>query len=113
VDVPPTSCIPSHGDSDQLKIGQDRGRHWQPLACPAQYGGIVSAKGRTLDSIRKSPGAIFLRGDLIQTDAPSTGHSGGAVNLNGELVGLNRAIRPGDHLHGDRQQWLVCVSVNS
>jgi 2-alkenal reductase len=58
--------------------------------------GIVSAKGRTLSSLRESSnGGFFSAGDIIQTDAAiNPGNSGGPLlNLNGEIVGVNRAIR--------------------
>ncbi len=58
--------------------------------------GIISAKGRTLESLRQtSDGDYFWTGDIIQTDASiNPGNSGGPLlNLNGEVVGVNRAIR--------------------
>ncbi|MEA4909464.1 MAG: trypsin-like peptidase domain-containing protein [Anaerolineaceae bacterium] len=98
VDVPADQLHPvPMGDSDQLKIGQTVVAIGNPFGLTGTMTvGIVSAKGRTLDSIRESPsGRYFSAGDLIQTDASiNPGNSGGPLlNLNGELVGLNRAIR--------------------
>jgi 2-alkenal reductase len=58
--------------------------------------GIVSAMGRVLDSVNTTPeGGVFSAGDLIQTDAAiNPGNSGGPLlNLQGQIVGVNRAIR--------------------
>src|SRR5215469_5385693 len=74
------------GDSHQLKVGE-----WV-LAIGAPFGfensataGIVSAKGRTLDS-----GYV----PFIQTDVPiNPGNSGGPLfNMRGEVVGINSQI---------------------
>jgi S1-C subfamily serine protease len=85
------------GDSDQVKVGET------VIAIGNPYGlsgtmteGIVSAKGRTLESLRVSTsGTPYSAGDIIQTDASiNPGNSGGPLlNLKGEVVGINRAIR--------------------
>jgi 2-alkenal reductase len=58
--------------------------------------GIISAIGRTLESERTTPGGLrFSAGDLLQTDAAiNPGNSGGPLlNMNGEVIGVNRAIQ--------------------
>ena len=79
-------------NSDLIKVGE-----WV-LAVGNPYNlnstvtaGIISAKGRNIN-ILHNPNAVE---SFIQTDAViNPGNSGGAlVNLNGELVGLNTAIK--------------------
>ncbi|MGV8025855.1 MAG: S1C family serine protease [Anaerolineaceae bacterium] len=84
------------GNSSELAVGQF------VIAIGNPYGfngtmttGIISALGRVLDSIRSSQtGSAFAAGDTIQTDAAiNPGNSGGPLlNLNGEVIGINRAI---------------------
>jgi 2-alkenal reductase len=84
------------GSSSDLAVGQF------VIAIGNPYGftgtmttGIVSALGRVLDSMRSTgSGSVFAAGDTIQTDAAiNPGNSGGPLlNLNGEVVGINRAI---------------------
>jgi len=98
VDVKPEDLFPlTMGDSDQLQVGQMVLAIGNPYRLSSTMTlGIVSAKGRLLDSIRQtSSGQSFSAGDLIQTDASiNPGNSGGPLlNLNGEVVGINRAIR--------------------
>ena len=98
VDVDPDGLTPlTIADSDQVYVGQT------VVAIGNPYGlngtmtvGIVSARGRTLESIRQTTdGTYFSAGDLIQTDATiNPGNSGGPLlNLNGEVIGINRAIQ--------------------
>lgn len=87
------------GDSDQLRVGQTVVAIGNPFGLSGTMTvGIVSARGRTLESIRQTEaGAFFSAGDLIQTDATiNPGNSGGPLlNLNGEVVGINRALQTG------------------
>jgi S1-C subfamily serine protease len=98
VDVAPESLFPViMGDSDQLKVGQTVVAIGNPYGLTGTMTtGIISAKGRILTSLRETPeGRLFSAGDLIQTDASiNPGNSGGPLlNLNGEVVGINRAIQ--------------------
>lgn len=98
VDVPADELTPLPlGDSDALGIGQTVIAIGNPFGLSGTMTmGIVSAKGRTLDSLRESPGGgVFTAGDIIQTDAAiNPGNSGGPLlNLAGEVIGINRAIR--------------------
>jgi 2-alkenal reductase len=98
VDLPADQLNPLPlGDSDNVRVGQ------QVIAMGNPFGlngtmtlGIISAKGRTLDSMRQSAtGGYFSSGDIIQTDASiNPGNSGGPlITLKGEVIGINRAIR--------------------
>jgi serine protease Do len=80
------------GRSDDLMIGET------VVAIGNPYGysntvtsGVVSAVGRDIEVAE----GTWLRG-LIQTDAPiNPGNSGGPLlNINGDLIGINTAIRP-------------------
>ncbi len=98
VDVPADQLTPLPlGDSDQLQVGQMVIAIGNPFGLSSTMTlGIVSAKGRNLQSIRTTTeGRSFSAGDVIQTDASiNPGNSGGPLlNLNGEVVGVNRAIR--------------------
>ncbi|TDA63352.1 MAG: PDZ domain-containing protein [Chloroflexi bacterium] len=98
VDAPDEVFVPlTMGDSDSIAVGQTVVAIGNPFRLSGTMTvGIVSAKGRTLDSLRQSEsGNFFTAGDIIQTDASiNPGNSGGPLlNLNGEVVGINRAIR--------------------
>jgi S1-C subfamily serine protease len=107
VDAPEAELHPVPlGDSDKVRVGQNVVAIGNPFGLTGTMTmGIVSAKGRTLESMRQSgDGAYFEAGDLIQTDASiNPGNSGGPLlNLNGEVIGINRAIRTtGTNASGD------------
>jgi 2-alkenal reductase len=98
VDAPASELHPLPlGDSDFLQVGQTVVAIGNPFGLNSTMTvGIVSALGRTLDSMHAtSTGSVFTAGDIIQTDAAiNPGNSGGPLfNLNGEVIGVNRAIR--------------------
>ncbi|NMC78474.1 MAG: PDZ domain-containing protein [Chloroflexi bacterium] len=98
VDVPADELtVLPLGDSEKLQVGQTVVAIGNPFGLSSTMTlGIISAKGRTLESLRQtSDGDYFWTGDIIQTDASiNPGNSGGPLlNLNGEVVGVNRAIR--------------------
>ncbi|MBI5351344.1 MAG: trypsin-like peptidase domain-containing protein [Chloroflexi bacterium] len=98
VDVPAEELHPLLlGDSSALKVGQTVVAIGNPFGLNGTMTvGIVSALGRTLDAIHQTPdGQPFTAGDIIQTDAAiNPGNSGGPLfNINGEVIGINRAIR--------------------
>ncbi len=97
VDAPAEELHPLPlGDSSLLKVGQTVVAIGNPFGLNSTMTvGIISALGRTLDSIHESPdGNVFTAGDIIQTDAAiNPGNSGGPLfNINGEVIGVNRAI---------------------
>lgn len=98
VEAPPEELFPlTLGDSSGLKVGQTVIAIGNPFGLTGTMTtGIISALGRTLDSMRDAPGgSTFTAGDIIQTDtAINPGNSGGPLlNLKGEVIGVNRAIR--------------------
>jgi S1-C subfamily serine protease len=98
VDAPAAELHPLPlGDSDLLKVGQTVVAIGNPFGLNTTMTvGIISALGRTLEAIRETPdGRPFTAGDIIQTDAAiNPGNSGGPLfNINGEVIGINRAIR--------------------
>lgn len=98
VDAPANELHPLPlGDSDLLKVGQTVVAIGNPFGLNTTMTvGIISALGRTLEAIRETPdGRPFTAGDIIQTDAAiNPGNSGGPLfNINGEVIGINRAIR--------------------
>ena len=98
VDAPASELHPLPlGDSSALKVGQTVVAIGNPFGLNSTMTvGIVSALGRTLDSAHATTdGNFFTAGDIIQTDAAiNPGNSGGPLfNTNGEVIGINRAIR--------------------
>lgn len=80
------------GRADDLMPGETVIAIGNPLGLASTVTvGVVSATGRELDF---GDGLTFT--DLIQTDAPiNQGNSGGPLlNIKGELIGINTAIRP-------------------
>jgi S1-C subfamily serine protease len=97
VDAPAEELHPLPlGDSSEIKVGQPV----VAIGSPFRFNGtmttgIISSLGRTLTSLNEAPGgSFFTAGDIIQTDAAiNPGNSGGPLlNLEGEVVGVNRAI---------------------
>ncbi len=85
------------GNSDQLKVGQTVIAIGNPFGLSGTMTlGIISARGRTLESLRQTQdGTFFSAGGIIQTDAAiNPGNSGGPlIDLKGRVIGVNRAIR--------------------
>lgn len=82
------------GDSDRLDVGEWVVAIGNPFGLSHTVStGIVSAKGRTRDDVKGlDPSGYF---NFIQTDASiNPGNSGGPLlNLRGEVVGINSAVR--------------------
>jgi len=102
VDAPASELHPlTLGDSDAVQIGQTVIAIGDPfLYLGSMSVGVISGMHRTLDSEHATPngGQPFTAGDLLQTDtAINPGNSGGPLfNLNGEVIGVNRAIQTAD-----------------
>ena len=98
VDAPEEYLHPMNlGDSDLVEVGQTVIAIGNPFGLEGTMTtGIVSGLGRTLQSMHTTEdGGIFSAADIIQTDAAiNPGNSGGPLlNLNGEVIGINQAIR--------------------
>lgn len=119
VDVPAEELTPLPlGDSDQMRVGQIVVAIGNPFGLTGTMTmGIISAKGRTLESLREAEsGTFFSAGDVIQTDAAiNPGNSGGPLlNLTGEVIGVNRAIRTaGTTLTGEPVNSGIGFAVSS
>jgi S1-C subfamily serine protease len=98
VDAPASEFHPlTLGDSDQTQIGQTVIAIGNPFEYLGSMSvGVISGLHRTLESEHATPGGgqPFTAGDLLQTDTPiNPGNSGGPLfNLNGQVIGVNRAI---------------------
>ncbi len=97
VDVPEEALQPlAWGDSDLVKVGQTVIAIGNPFGFDGTMTmGIISGLARSMSSLHEAPtGGVFSAGDIIQTDAAiNPGNSGGPLlNLNGEVIGINRAI---------------------
>jgi len=92
------------GSSSEVKVGQYVVAIGNPFGLSGTMTvGIVSARGRLLESLRAAPsGGFFTAPDLIQTDAAiNPGNSGGPLlNMSGEVIGINRAIRTSEEGNG-------------
>jgi 2-alkenal reductase len=100
-----TSLMPlALGSSSEVKVGQYVVAIGNPFGLSGTMTvGIVSARGRLLESLRAAPsGGFFTAPDLIQTDAAiNPGNSGGPLlNMSGEVIGINRAIRTSEEGNG-------------
>lgn len=118
VDVNAEELFPlTIGDSDKALVGQTVVAIGNPYGLSGTMTvGIVSARGRVLDSMRQTSQGFFSAGDLIQTDASiNPGNSGGPlINLNGEVVGVNRAIQTsGITLSGEAANTGIGFAVSS
>lgn len=95
--IPDSMFVLEKGNSRDLKVGQAVVAIGNPRGLSSTMtAGIVSALGRTMDSLNLAPGGgAFATGNIIQTDAAiNPGNSGGPLlNLAGEVVGVNSAIR--------------------
>ncbi len=85
------------GNSREIKVGQFVVAIGNPFGQQSSMSlGIISGLGRSLASQRIAEGGgRYSLPQVIQTDAPiNPGNSGGPLlNLNGEVVGINAAIR--------------------
>jgi 2-alkenal reductase len=99
VDALPDGVVPIElGDSDDLRVGQFVIAIGNPFGEQGSMSlGIISGLGRTLESQRPLEDSIghFSLPRVVQTDAPiNPGNSGGPLlNLEGQVVGVNSAIR--------------------
>ncbi len=95
-ELPPSLVVLNLGDGSGLKVGQSVIAIGNPQGLNGTMTrGIISALGRTMESMHLAPGGgAFSTGNIIQTDAAiNPGNSGGPLlNLRGEVIGINSAI---------------------
>jgi len=96
-DIPENFPPVTLGDSEEVHVGEFVIAIGNPFGQESSMSlGIVSGVGRTLQSQRAADGGgSYSLPQVIQTDAPiNPGNSGGPlVNLSGQVVGVNSAIR--------------------
>jgi 2-alkenal reductase len=96
--LPETSHPLALGNSDNIQVGQIVVAIGNPFGEQSSMAmGIISGLSRSLESQRalEDPTLRYSLPEVIQTDAPiNPGNSGGPlVNLKGEVMGVNSAIR--------------------
>jgi serine protease Do len=94
VDARELSPLPL-GDSDAVEVGDWVVAIGNPFELSHTVSaGIISAKGRTNEDVKLDSSGYY---DFLQTDASiNPGNSGGPLlNLRGQVVGMNSAIRAG------------------
>lgn len=95
--LPEDLVVLQRGESRQIRVGETVVAIGNPRGLSSTMTvGIVSAVGRTMDSMHLAPGGgAFATGNIIQTDAAiNPGNSGGPLlNLKGEVIGINSAIQ--------------------
>ncbi len=91
-----TTLLPlALGDSETMEVGDWAVAIGNPFGLNHTVSaGIISAKGRTREEVELDQSGYY---DFLQTDASiNPGNSGGPLlNLRGEVVGINTAIRAG------------------
>jgi 2-alkenal reductase len=97
-DVPSSARPVTLGNSDSVRIGEFVIAIGNPFGQQGSMSlGIISGLARSLESQREAEftGGRYTLPGVIQTDAPiNPGNSGGPLlNLQGEVVGINSAIR--------------------
>ncbi|ASR34557.1 peptidase S1 [Prauserella marina] len=100
------------GESSGLKVGQQVAAIGSPEELSNTVtSGIVSALSRTVTAGDDNGELVVYNG--LQTDAPiNPGNSGGPlVNLDGQVVGVNSAVEPGQSSNGGLQAYGLGFSI--